>query len=305
MVAAGLMERLEAALGPREGEPEVLGGGLTNRNLRVRLGGADYVLRLCAKETEVLGIDREAEVAAASAAHALGLAPEVVLFLTEEGCVVTRFVAGREATAAEVRSPALLARLAAGLRAVHAGPPLPVAFDVPALSRAYAVETVARGGAVPAAHRAAQELADRIAGAFGSPVHPEHAPVPCHDDLLTANVLLTADGDLQLVDWEYAGMGDRFFDLGNLAVNNELDEDDERRLLDAYFGDGGATPRRVAALRLMRLMSDVREASWGMLQAVLSELDADFTGYADRHFARLAAGAADPRLEGWLRDAAA
>ena len=45
--------------------------------------------------------------------------------------------------------------------------------------------------------------------------------------------------------------------------------------------------------------------AWGMLQAVLSELDADFAGYADRHFARLAAGAADPRLEGWLRDAAA
>jgi hypothetical protein len=61
----------------------------------------------------------------------------------------------------------------------------------------------------------------------------------------------------------------------------------------------------VAALRLMRLMSDVREATWGMLQAVLSDLDADFAGYADRHFARLAAGAADPRLEGWLRDAAA
>src|SRR6476620_5573440 len=124
MVAAGLMERLEAALGPREGEPELLGGGLTNRNLRVRLGGDDYVVRLCGKDTDVLGIDRRAEVAAASAAHALGLAPEVVLFLPDDGCVVTRFVAGRQATAAEVRSPALLARLAAGLRAVHAGPAL-------------------------------------------------------------------------------------------------------------------------------------------------------------------------------------
>ena len=101
-------------------------------------------------------------------------------------------------------------------------------------------------------------------------------------------------------------MGDRFFDLGNLAVNNELDEDDERRLLDAYFADaGGASPRRVAALRLMRLMSDVREATWGMVQAVISGLDDDFAGYAERHFARLAAGAEDPRLEGWLRDASA
>ena len=190
MVAAGLMERLEAALGPREGEPEVLGGGLTNRNLRVRLGGDDYVVR----RRQGHGRSRHRSQGGGrggSPAHALGLAPEVVLFLPEDGCVVTRFVAGRQATAAEVRSPALLVRLATGLRAVHAGPALPVAFDVPALAAAYAAETVARGGVVPAAYADAQALADRIAAAIAVPAHPEHVPVPCHDDLLTANVLLT------------------------------------------------------------------------------------------------------------------
>ena len=66
---------------------------------------------------------------------------------------MTRFVAGREATAAEVRSPRPAGRgWPPALRAVHAGPPLPVAFDVPALAAAYAAETVARGGVVPAAY---------------------------------------------------------------------------------------------------------------------------------------------------------
>ena len=61
--------------------------------------------------------------------------------------------------------------------------------------------------------------------------------MPCHNDLLTANFILD-DGDvLRIIDWEYAGMGDRYFDLGNFAVNNELDDEDEERLLDAYFGE--------------------------------------------------------------------
>ena len=61
---------------------------------------------------------------------------------------------------------------------------------------------------------------------------PEHAPVPCHNDLLPANFLRGEDR-IVIVDWEYAGMGDRFFDLGNLAVNNEFGEEDEDRLLEA------------------------------------------------------------------------
>jgi thiamine kinase-like enzyme len=107
-----------------------------------------------------------------------------------------------------------------------------------------------------------------------------------------------------LVDWEYAGMNDRFFDLANLAVNNGLDPDDEARLLEAYFGEP-ASARHRAELSLMRIISDFREAMWGALQAVVGEIEMDYTAYADKHFARLLAAADDPRFEQDLRAAAA
>ena len=69
--------------------------------------------------------------------------------------------------------------------------------------------------------------------------------MPAHNDLLPANFL--RDGErMQLIDWEYAGMGDRWFDLGNFAVNNELDDEQEAQLLEAYFGEppDAAAPRR-------------------------------------------------------------
>ena len=60
--------------------------------------------------------------------------------------------------------------------------------------------------------------------------------MPCHNDLLNANFL--DDGErLCIVDWEYAGMGDRFFDLANFSINHELDADASAVLLEAYFGD--------------------------------------------------------------------
>ncbi len=55
----------------------------------------------------------------------------------------------------------------------------------------------------------------------------------------------------------------------------------------------------------MRIMSDAREAAWGVLQTVLSELDFDFRAYARRHFERLLEAAGQPAFEEWLADAAA
>lgn len=98
------------------------------------------------------------------------------------------------------------------------------------------------------------------------------------------------------MDWEYAGMGDRFFDLANLSVNHEFSVDDDRALLRAYFGE--ATESALADVRMMRFMSDFREAMWGVLQSGISDLDFDFAGYAARHFGRLeaAAGAVEERV---------
>ena len=125
--------------------------------------------------------------------------------------------------------------------------------------------------------------------------------MPAHNDLLPANFL--RDGDrMQVIDWEYAGMGDRWFDLGNFAVNNELDDDQEALLLEAYFGEPANDQRR-ATLKLFRFMSDFREAMWGVVQAGVSELEFDFRDYAQKHFDRLEKARSDPRFEGWIEAA--
>jgi thiamine kinase-like enzyme len=292
---SAILPRLTATLGPLEGEPTALDGGITNRNYRTRMGGHDYVVRICGKATGPLGIDRATECVATERAAELGIGPPVALRLVDEDVLVTTFLPGGGIDSAAVRDPAVLAQVARGLRAFHDGEPLPTAFAVFRL-----VEAQAEIGAPPAGYDALLATAHRIEAALAD--HPEHQPVPCHNDLLVANFIATEDG-LRIVDWEYAGMNDRYFDLGNLAVNNGLSGDDDRVLLAAYWEEA-ASERRFAALQLMRFMSDFREAMWGVAQRELSDLDFDYAQYARDHVARMHLTAADHRFEEWIALAA-
>lgn len=201
----------------------------------------------------------------------------------------------------QLREPRALAEVAAALRKIHSCEArLDARFDSFRLVEDYAAATRARGGEVPPAYEVGHAAAARIEAA---PALAGGAPVLCHDDLLPANFIATPDG-IRIVDWEYAGMGNRWFDLGNFAVNNELGSAEEEVFLTAYLG-AAPTPADLAALRLMRLMSDFREAMWGVVQQAISDLDFDFAQYATKHFDRLLAAIDGPEFETRLEDAGA
>ncbi len=288
MEAAAALERLWPGRGAR---CEPLTGGITNRNFRVDVDGATYVLRIGGNDTALLGIDRAVEHAASRRAAEVGVGPEVVAFVEPEGWLITRFLEAAPLPPEELRRPENVARVAAALRRFHGSTPIPGRFDVFAVVDDYRRVAEARGVPPPAAFTGLRALAERIRAARGP-----QAEVPCHNDLLNANFL--DDGMVRIVDWEYAGMGDRFFDLANLSVNHEFGLAEDGLLLAAYFGAERAAD--LAALRLMRFMSDFREAMWGVVQSGISELDFDFAGYAAEHFDRMSRAAADPTFEGYL-----
>jgi thiamine kinase-like enzyme len=294
-----IVQKLTPVLGEPEGEALPLEGGITNRNYSVTLGARRYVIRVPGKDTDLLGIDRQAEKEANEHAATAGVAPAVVAMLKDPACIVTVFIDGRGMEAEELREASSLVEVARSLRAIHeSGVTLPIDFDSFRVVERYAETAAGRGVEIPGAYERAHEHAGRIEAALSG---PEHVPVPCHNDLLAANFL--HDGEqIWIFDWEYAGMGDRYFDLGNFSVNNELEEADQADLLEAYFGES-PDQRRRATLNLMRFMSDFREAMWGVVQSGVSELDFDFNGYAAKHFDRMLATAADPKFETWLEEA--
>jgi thiamine kinase-like enzyme len=206
----------------------------------------------------------------------LGVGPEVAGFV--QGSLITRFVEGTPVPIEEMRRPDVIREAAGLLRRVHEGPPFPARFDAFRVVEAYRETAVEHGVELPAVYETAKARADEIEETLGT--RPEH---PCHNDLLNANFIRSRAG-IRIVDWEYAGMGDRFFDLANFSVNHQLSDAECDVLLEAYFGE--ITPAACEHLRAMRFMSDFREAMWGVVQQGISNLDVDFVDYANRHFER-------------------
>jgi thiamine kinase-like enzyme len=281
-------------------EVEPLEGGITNRNFVVRTGGQAYVLRIPGRDTELLGIERANELRAARVAAEAGVGPEVVASLPQIGSFVSRFVPGAHIPMEDLRDPEVLGALVTSLRRLHGCPPIPSSFNAFRIVETYFATASSHGVTVPPAYDEAHAIADRLEAAFDATPSPL---ATCHNDLLNANFL--RDGaHVWLVDYEYAGMGDVFFDLGNLSVNNDLDVPAREVLLDRYFL-GDVRDRHRARLALMCLMSDFREAMWGVVQQAISALDVDFVEYADRHFARLLDTAGSLPLDDLLAASAA
>ena len=278
-----------------------LSGGITNRNFLVTGApdGSKYVLRLAGNDTHLLGISREVEHAATVAAAGVGVGPEVIAFVRPEGYLVTRFIEGRPIPEGEMRTPDRLRAVGDTLRRIHDGPAIPGLFVPFRIVEAYRALAISRGVTIPPEYDLAQSIARRIELAcLTAPIELR----PCHNDLLNANFI--DDGArIRIVDWEYAGMGDPSFDLGNFSINHELEPDADALLLEAYAGD--VRPAALARITLMRVLSDFREAMWGVLQQGISTLDVDFVAYAAEHFDRLLTVASRPAFERALTEAAA
>lgn len=269
--------------------------GITNQNYRIEAGGESFVLRIAGANTELLGIDRTNEIAAHQTAAAIGIAPEILYVIEPEGYIVSRFITGRPLPPDEIARPELVRRVAQVIRRVHAMNAIPGTFSPFRVVETYTHTAQQYGVAFPDNFDWLLARMGDIEAAFW---HDPFTPCPCHNDLLNANFL--DDGQVRILDWEYAGMGDRFFDLSNFSVNHNFGDEQDRLLIEAYFGE--VTPARLARLKLMKIMSDFREAMWGMVQIGISQLDFDFREYADKHFKRMTANFEDPRYQQWLTE---
>ena len=279
-----------------------LSGGITNKNYKITADGETYVLRIGGDETKYLGIDREVEYGCTLAASRVGVAPEPIAFLEPEGYLVTRFISGPGIPADQIGTEYNIRRVVESMKRYHSLDHFPGSFSPFRVAEAY--EKTARSFSV--------NLPDKMAWYLEKAHEIEQAvyrtpftPRPCHNDLLNANFI--DDGmRIRILDWEYAGMGDIFFDLGNFAVQHEFTDEQDEILLSAYFGEGRDDPAgrlyqsHRARLKLMKIMSDLREAMWGMVQVGVSKLDFDYMGYAKKYFDRFEAGVSRSEYQTWL-----
>ncbi len=288
--------------GARPGSVTPLAGGITNLNYRVEIGGDTFVLSIAGTGTATLGVDRERAYRCTRVAGDLGVGAEVMCVLPDDGILVTRFISGRGLAAGDAADPETLTRIVRSFHRYHGGPAFPGIFSPFETLRAY-LRTAQESEAAQTPTRLPDDagtLYERMATIERAAQHGHAIVRPCHNDLWQSNLI--DDGrTIRIIDWEYAGTGDVYFDLANFAIHNTFEDAEDEALLRTYFG---AVPTAgMARLKLLKAVADMREAMWAVVAQHLPATSAsgfDASAYATTHFARCRSALADPRFSGWL-----
>jgi thiamine kinase-like enzyme len=260
------------------GAPQRL-GGLTNLVFKV----GTYCLRIPGKGTEEY-IDRANEAVAAREAARAGVSPEVVHFDATTGVMVTRFVDGARTMSADGFKAIAGAPARAGeaFRKLHtSGAVFPFRFELFAMIDDYLNILSTKDVELPPGYHDVVREAESVRAALDA--RPAEI-VACHCDPLCENFLDTGER-MWIVDWEYSGMNDAMWDLGDLAVEGSFDQAQEEEMLAAYFGREPTAAERGRVV-IYKAMCDLLWTLWGLIQLANNNPVDDFRAYADGRFAR-------------------
>ncbi len=258
-------------------------GGLTNRNYKVSAPEGRYVLRIPGDKTGDY-INRKVEAHNARAAAAADVNAEVLFFDESDGLMLCRFIEGcvTMTPALFLSRPGAPARAARVLHRMHrSGQAFEFRFELFNMIDDYLKHLAKLGAELPEGYHDVVGEAALVRKALES--HPV-ALAPCHCDPLAENFL--DDGErMWLVDWEYSGMNDPIWDLGDMSVEAGLDEARDREMMEAYCG--GPVPRALQGrMVIYKAMCDLLWTLWGLIQHANKNPADDFWAYALRRFER-------------------
>jgi thiamine kinase-like enzyme len=269
-------------------------GGLTNRVYAV----GPYVLRIPGKGTEEY-INRVHEAEAAKIADAANVSPAVIYADSKTGVMVTHLVDAVTMTPQLFKTREYApTRAGQTLRKLHCAPGVfPFRFELFAMIDEYLKVLSTKDVDLPDGYHDVVREAESIRAALNnSPVEL----APCHCDPLCENFL--DDGKrMWIVDWEYAGMNDPMWDLGDLSVEAGFDSEQDAELLQAYF-DAAPKPYDHARMVIYKGMCDLLWTLWGLIQHANKNPADDFNAYARNRFERCKTLMATPAFQGHLKN---
>jgi len=179
--------------------------GFCNENYSFSMHDKKYLLRRFIEQ----GIDRKLEFKVQSLAHEKEIAAKPILLDEKNGLMICEFLEGHHEEVLERND---LKNIADLLKKLHM---IQIDTEVLNLEDLFDIKS--------------QVLIE----AFDTVKKYQAEYVLCHNDLNAKNILFSKE--VKLIDWEFASLNDKYFDLASLCVEFHLDETEETYFLEAYF----------------------------------------------------------------------
>lgn len=248
---------------------ERLIGGATNISFSVITQSGHYILRVPGKGTNEY-INRSDEIKNVKAGSELGFIPPILYSDASTGIIISRYVKNNTPMSKnDISTPENLRLINCRLVQLHkSGISFENEFDIVKTSQNYKKILTSMQVELPDEFlQHVPLLEDQVDLLFRE--YPKDL-VPCHGDPKLNNFLL-ADGKMWLIDWEYSGMCDKYFDLVNLVMTDKLSPEEERTYLQSYEECDGVSliPKKYL---LWKISTDYLWIYWHLIKYFQKEM---------------------------------
>jgi thiamine kinase len=248
--------------------PSVVGelkGGMTNQSYLIQTGNARLVLRLNAENAGKLALDRALEIEVLRRASLASVGPTLVYSDAVRDILVTEYHSGHCWEASYSREADKLRQLARLLKTTHQLAPVSGILDLQQRAEHYWITIDKAGTANSSLVQETRALEQKLQEFFTRASTHRTQQCLCHNDLLAENLLIRNDGRLVALDWEYAAMGDPYFDLAAVVEGHQMNDASAQILLEHYTDiPKNAALQRLALLRVVYCYLDLL---WNLVQS--------------------------------------
>lgn len=258
-------------------------GGMTNRSYKItKLDGTEYLARIPGEGTEAL-INRMDERKSTELACKLGIDSDL-LYFGDDGKKVMKFIETSQPISSDLLKIRDNIKQAADIfRKLHTcGEDTGVRFEVFEMAAMYEHLIDIGGVKLYSDYLDIKRTVMTIKAEVDANCIANR--VPCHNDSLVDNWVLSSKGKLYLIDWEYSGMNELMWDLSCLSIEAEYGEVEDNILLEYYLQHEPTIDEKKKFLAA-KLYVDYLWALWGLTRV---PYDGEFMQeYADGRYLRL------------------
>ena len=249
-----------------------INSGITNINFEVIVGKKSFFLSMPSSNSELLNIDYGNKYYNNKICGEINISPRVTHFIESENLLVTEFIKSKASSLTIFQSSKEIEQLVKNIKLLHNANPFLRNFNM--LSQISYYQNILKKDYLP---KKLFKYVNNIKTLKKKLYLPNDKLVPCHNDLLAENII-NKDNQIFIVDFDYSGNNDPCFELGNLSVEMEYDDEQINKLVRSYYGE--INENIISRVNLQGVVSDIGWSLWSYVQVKNSNLNFDYSTHA-------------------------